>query len=224
MKKKDLRSKAEKFARNMLKDAEGGHDWNHIERVLKNARKILKKENGNKHIVLLGIILHDIADPKFQEGDETKGIKISSAFLEETGVDKSTKKQVLEIVKGISYKGGHNEKKDKSRELQIAQDADRLDAIGAIGIARAFNYGGFSGRKIYDPKQKPREYKNVKEYRSSDSSTINHFYEKLLKLKDTMNTKTARKMAKKRHEFMIKYLEEFYEEVNGKPSPQTLPL
>jgi uncharacterized protein len=217
MKKKELRAKAEKFARNMLRDAEGGHDWNHIERVLGNARMILKKEKANKHIVLLGILLHDIADPKFQGGDETKGIKISSAFLEETGVDKTTKNQVLEIVKGISFKGGHNDKKNKSIELQVAQDADRLDAIGAIGIARAFNYGGFSGRKIYDPKQKPREYKNVKEYRSSDSSSINHFYEKLLKLKDAMNTKTARKIAKKRHEFMVNFLEEFYEEVNGKP-------
>jgi len=215
MKKKELRSKAEKFAKNMLRDAEGGHDWNHIERVLENAKKILKKEKADKHIVLLGILLHDIADPKFQGGDETKGVKISSAFLEETGADKTTRKQVIEIVKGISYKGGHNEVKEKSMELQIAQDADRLDAIGAIGIARAFNYGGFSGRKIYDPNQKPREYKNVKEYRTSDSSTINHFYEKLLKLKDALNTKTARKMAKKRHEFMVDYLEQFYEEVNG---------
>lgn len=215
MKKKELRSKAEKFAMNMLRDAEGGHDWNHIERVLENAKKILKKEKADKHIVLLGILLHDIADPKFQGGDETKGIKISSAFLEETGVNKTTKKQIIEIVKGISYKGGYNEVKEKSKELQIAQDADRLDAIGAIGIARAFNFGGFSGRKIYDPNQKSREYKNVKEYRTSDSSTINHFYEKLLKLKDALNTKTARKMAKKRHEFMVEYLEQFYEEVNG---------
>jgi uncharacterized protein len=215
MKKKELRSKAEKFAKNMLRDAEGGHDWNHIERVLENAKMILKKEKADKHIVLLGILLHDIADPKFQGGDETKGVKISSAFLEETGVNKTTRKHVIEIVKGISYKGGHNELGKKSMELQIAQDADRLDAIGAIGIARAFNYGGFSGRKIYDPNQKPREYKNVKEYRTSDSSTINHFYEKLLKLKDAMNTKTARKMAKKRHEFMVEYLEHFYKEVNG---------
>ena len=215
MKKKQLRSKAEKFAKNMLRDAEGGHDWNHIERVLENAKMILTKEKANKHIVLLGILLHDIADPKFQGGDESKGIKISSAYLEETGVDKTTRKQVMEIVKGISYKGGHNEVKEKSLELQIAQDADRLDAIGAIGIARAFNYGGFSGRKIFDPDQKPREYKDVKEYRSSDSSTINHFYEKLLKLKDALNTKTAKKMAKTRHEFMVSYLQQFYDEVNG---------
>jgi len=215
MKKKQLRSKAEKFAKNMLRDAEGGHDWNHIERVLENAKMILKKEKANKHIVLLGILLHDIADPKFQGGDESKGIKISSAFLEEIGVDKTTRKQVMEIVKGISYKGGHNEVKEKSLELQIAQDADRLDAIGAIGIARAFNYGGFSGRKIFDPDQKPRDYKDVKEYRLSDSSTINHFYEKLLKLKDALNTKTAKKMAKNRHEFMVSYLQQFYDEVNG---------
>jgi len=215
MKKKLLRSKAEKFAKKMLQDAEGGHDWNHIKRVLDNAKMILKKEKADKHIVLLGILLHDIADPKFQGGDESKGIKIASAFLEETGVDKATRKQVLEIVKGISYKGGRNDVKEKSAELKIAQDADRLDALGAIGIARAFNYGGFSGRKIFDPDQKACEYKDVKEYRSSDSSTINHFYEKLLKLKDVMNTRTAKKMAKKRHEFMVTYLQEFYEEVNG---------
>lgn len=215
MKKKELRQKAERFAKNMLRDAEGGHDWNHVERVIENAKKILDKHEADKHVVFLGILLHDIADPKFQDGDEMRGIKLASAFLEETGVDKKTIKRVMEIVKGISYKGGFNAVDEKSMELQVAQDADRLDAIGAIGIARAFNYGGFSNRKIYDPRQKPRTYKNVEEYRSSDASTINHFYEKLLKLKDELNTKTARKIAQKRHDFMIQYLEQFYEEIKG---------
>jgi len=215
MKKKVLRIKAEKFAKNMLRDAEGGHDWSHVERVMENARKILKNETADKHVVLLGILLHDIADPKFHNGDETKGAKISNAFLKETGVEKTTAKKVMEIVQGISFKGGFNEQKEKSIELQIAQDADRLDALGAIGIARAFNYGGFSGRKIYDPEEKPREYTNTEEYRKSNSPTINHFYEKLLKLKKGMNTKTGKKLAKKRHEFMVDYLEQFLLEVKG---------
>lgn len=218
MKKKDLRAKAERFAKNMLRDAEGGHDWNHIERVVENAKKILKKEKANKHIVMLGILLHDIADPKFHDRDETKGPKISKAFLKEVNVKPGTIKKVMEIVNGISYKGGFNKNKDKSLELQVAQDADRLDAIGAIGIARAFNYGGFSGRKIYDPTQSPKDYQNVEEYRKSDSSTINHFYEKLLKLKDKMNTKTGRKLAKKRHDFMVVFLEQFLKEVMGDDS------
>jgi len=215
MKKKVLRTKAERFAKNMLRDAEGGHDWSHIERVLKNAKQILKKEKADKHIVMLGILLHDIADPKFHNGDESKGPKISKAFLKEVQAKSGTIKKVMEIVNGISYKGGFNKNKEKSLELQVAQDADRLDAIGAIGIARAFNYGGFSGRKIYNPTQSPREYQNVKEYRKSDSSTINHFYEKLLKLKDEMNTKTGKKLAKKRHEFMVVFLEQFLKEIKG---------
>jgi uncharacterized protein len=215
MKKKALREKAARFAKNMLRDAEGGHDWNHIARVVENANKILKKEQADKHIVILGILLHDIADPKFHDGDETKGPKISKAFLQEVNAKPGTIKKVMEIVNGISYKGGFNKNKEKSLELKVAQDADRLDAIGAVGIARAFSYGGFSGRKIYEPKQSPKEYQNVEEYRKSDSSTINHFYEKLLKLKDEMNTKTGKKLAKKRHDFMVIYLEQFLKEVKA---------
>jgi uncharacterized protein len=215
MKKKELRARAEKFARNMLRDAEGGHDWHHVERVMENARKILKKEKADKHVVLLGILLHDIADPKFSEGDETKSVKIATAFLEETEVKAEISEKVIEVVSGISYKGGFNEQKEKSPELKVAQDADRLEAMGAIGIARAFNYGGFTGRKIFDPDIKPREYKNVKEYLESDSTTINHFYEKLLKLKERMNTQTGKRLAKKRHEFLVEYLEQFEKESKG---------
>jgi len=215
MKKKALRARVEKFAKNMLRDAEVGHDWNHVERVMDNARKILKKEKANKHTILLGILLHDIADPKFHDGDEMKGPKISEAFLKEIKVEPEIIKKVMEIVNEISYKGGFNKKKEKSLELQIAQDADRLDAIGAIGIARAFSYGGYSGRKIYDPSLEPRTYKNIEEYRKSDSSTINHFYEKLLNLKNGMNTKTGKKLAKKRHDFMVIFLERFLKEVTG---------
>ena len=216
MNKKALRSRAIKFAMNMLKDAEGGHDWQHVERVMDNARRILKKEKADKHIVLMGIILHDIADPKFSEGDETKGIKLASAFLKETEVEKEPAGKIMEVVEGISYKGGFNESGTKSEELKVAQDADRLEALGAIGIARAFNYGGFKGRKIYDPKDEPRDYKDLQAYRNSNSSTISHFYEKLLKLKDMMNTSTGKKMAEKRHDFMIRYLSQFMKEFEGR--------
>jgi uncharacterized protein len=213
MSKKKLRARAEKFVRNMLRDAEGGHDWHHVERVLNNAKKILKKEKADKHVVYLGLLLHDIGDQKFHAGDESKGIKIASAFLEETEVDQHTAEKVMEIVREISFKGGFDDARGKSPELQVAQDADRLDALGAIGIARAFNYGGYSNRKIFDPSEKPREYQNSEEYRKSDSSTINHFYEKLLKLTDMMNTSTGKKLARKRHKFMLKFLEQFYEEL-----------
>jgi uncharacterized protein len=204
-----------KFASNMLKDAEGGHDWHHVERVMENARRILKKEKADKHIVLMGIILHDIADPKFSEGDETKGVKLASAFLKETDVEKETARKIMEVVEGISFKGGFNERSGKSEELKVAQDADRLDALGAIGIARAFSFGGFKGRKIYDPEDKPRDYQDLEAYRNSNSSTINHFYEKLLKLKDMMNTRTGKKMAEKRHDFMLRYLSQFRKEFEG---------
>lgn len=215
MNKKVLRSHAMKFARNMLKDAEGGHDWHHVERVMENARRIMKNEKADKHIVFMGIILHDIADPKFSEGDETKGIKLAAAFLKELEVEKETAEKIMEVVEGISYKGGFNERTGKSVELKVAQDADRLEALGAIGIARAFNYGGFKGRKIYDPGDKPRDYKNLDTYRNSNSSTINHFYEKLLQLKDRMNTRTGKKMAEKRHDFMVRYLSQFRKEFQG---------
>ena len=175
-----------------------------------------KKEKANKSIVFLGILLHDIADPKFHDGDEKKAENIANAFLLEAGTDEETIGHVLEIIDGISYKGGHNQKEKMSKELQIAQDADRLDALGAIGIARAFSYGGFKGRRIYNKKIEPIEYKDVESYRNSDAPTINHFYEKLLKLKDLMNTKTGKKIAQKRHAFMTVYLKQFLKEMKGK--------
>ena len=216
MKNKNLIRLTERFVKQILKRAESGHDFDHIERVMENAKKILKKEKAKKSIVILGVLLHDIADPKFHDGDEKKANNISKAFLQEAGTDEETISQVLEIVDGVSYKGGYNEKEKMSKELQIAQDADRLDAIGAIGIARAFSYGGFKGRRIYNKKIEPKEYKDVESYRNSDSPTYNHFYEKLLKLKDLMNTKTGKKIAEKRHDFMITYLKQFTKEMKGK--------
>lgn len=216
MKNKNLIRLTERFVKQVLKRAESGHDYDHIERVLQNAKKILKKEKANNSIVILGVLLHDIADPKFHDGDEKKAENIAKAFLLEAGTDEETISQVLEIIDGISYKGGHNQKDKMSIELQIAQDADRLDALGAIGIARAFSYGGFKGRRIYNKKVEPIEFKDVESYRNSDSPTINHFYEKLLKLKGLMNTKTGKKIADKRHDFMKVFLKRFLKEMKGK--------
>ena len=180
MNKKLILKATTSFVKNSLENAEGGHDWNHIERVLNNARLILKKEKANKLVVKLGILLHDIADPKFNDGDENKGPNMAKEFLKETELGESEIEQVEDIIRNISYKGGINKNKKNSKEVMIAQDADRLDAIGAIGIARAFNYGGYKGLRMFVPGEKPRKYKTPEEYRNSESSTINHFYEKLL--------------------------------------------
>ncbi len=204
------------YVKSSLKDAEGGHDWWHTYRVLKVTRVIAAEEKANLFICELGALLHDIADPKFHEGDEIKGSIIASEFLKGQGLDSKIITSVTDIIKKISYKGGIEKAIGNSLELKVVQDADRLDAMGAIGIARAFHFGGFSKRKIYDPDITPRSYSSAKEYRSSDSPTINHFYEKLLLLKDLMNTPAGKKMAENRHRFLKDYLHEFYDEWNGK--------
>jgi uncharacterized protein len=167
-------------------------------------------------IVILGLLLHDIADPKFHQGDENKGPAMAVAFLKQTELPEEKIDSVIDIVKNISFKGGFHEKEDLSPELKVARDADRLDAIGAIGIARAFNYCGFKGRPIYIPGEQPKTYETADEYRNSNASSINHFYEKLLLLKEAMHTETGKKMAKGRHKFMKEFLKEFFKEVNGK--------
>ena len=204
------------FVKNHLKDAEGGHDWFHIERVLNNSRLIAQGENANLTVVELGALLHDIADSKFHGGDETIGPKVASDFLESQEVSQKIKDHVIKIIENISFKGGNIDQKFNSPELDIVQDADRLDAIGAIGIARTFNYGGFKGRALYDPEIKPNMNMTKEEYKASNAPTINHFYEKLLLLKDRMNTKTGRRIAADRHTFMVHYLEQFYAEWNGR--------
>lgn len=216
MKNKVLIKKASRFARKSLENAEGGHDWLHVKRVLVNARRILKKKRANKTIVYLGLIFHDLADPKFNNGDIEKGKKLTRAFLDETGVKEQQKEQVLDIVSNISYNGGFRKEGKLSRELKIAQDADRLDAMGAVGVARAFHFGGYKGRKFYDRRIKPVKYRSEKEYRDNTAPTINHFSEKLLKLKKGMHTRTARKMARKRHTFLLEYLRQFNREIKGK--------
>lgn len=203
------------FIKQKLQNAEGGHDWFHIERVYKNSLLIAKDENCDLVVVQLGALLHDIADSKFHNGDETIGPITARIFLENQKVEANIIQHVIEIIENISFKGGNFIKNFTSVELEIVQDADRLDAIGAIGIARTFNYGGFKNRAIYDPNIAPNLAMTKEEYKISESPTLNHFYEKLLLLKDKMNTKTGKKLAEKRHEFMQIFLEEFYSEWNG---------
>ena len=181
-----------RFVKQQLKKAEGGHDWFHIERVYKNALLIAEGETCDLTIVKLGALLHDIADSKFHDGDETVGPEMARAFLEKENADAETIAQVINIIENISFKGGNFEKKFNSKELEIVQDADRLDALGAIGIARCFNYGGFKNRALYDPSIEPKLNMSKEEYKKNNSPTLNHFYEKLLLLKDKMNTKTAK--------------------------------
>lgn len=203
------------FVKKELEEAEGGHDWFHIERVYKNALLIANGENCDILIVQLGALLHDIADSKFHDGDETVGPKKARLFLESKNVPENKIVPVINIIENISFKGGHEAKKFSSLELDIVQDADRLDAIGAIGIARTFNYGGFKNRAIYNPEINPNLHMSKEEYKNSDAPTINHFYEKLLLLKDKMNTKTGKEIAAQRHEFMEFFLNQFYDEWNG---------
>ncbi len=204
------------FVKATLANAEGGHDWFHIERVYNNAMHIAKGEPVDELVVALGALLHDIADSKFFNGDETVAPKMATEFLISQNCDSAVIEHVVQIIKNISFKGGNKAQEFTSPELDVVQDADRLDAIGAIGIARTFNYGGFKNRKLYDPEVKPQLDMTVDEYKKSTAPTINHFYEKLLLLKDRMNTKTGKKIAEKRHAYMEGFLEQFYREWEGK--------
>ena len=203
------------FVKTSLSAAEGGHDWWHIYRVWKTARHIAQNENVDMFIVELGALLHDIADSKFHNGNEEIGPAKARKFLQSIQVDNEIIDHVVSIIENISFKGGKLPQKFRSPELDVIQDADRLDALGAIGIARTFNYGGFKGRAIYDPGIKPNMHFTKEEYKNSEAPTVNHFYEKLLLLKDRMNTGPGRKMAEERHSFMISYLDQFYKEWDG---------
>lgn len=204
------------FVQEQLKEAEGGHDWFHIERVYKNTLLITKDEECDSLVCQLAALLHDIADSKFHNGDETVGPRTAKLFLEKNQVPEKIITHVVKIIENISFKGGNFEKQFSSKELEIVQDADRLDAIGAIGIARCFNYGGFKNRMLYNPEILPNLNMSKEEYKTSNSPTINHFYEKLLLLKDKMNTETGKKIAQKRHKTMEIFLEQFFAEWEGK--------
>lgn len=203
------------FVKQKLENAEGGHDWFHIERVYKNSLLIANDEKCELLVVQLGALLHDIADSKFHNGDETIGPKLAQTFLESENVAQETIFHVIKIIENISFKGGNTDKNFTSIELDIVQDADRLDAIGAIGIARTFNYGGFKNRTLYDPNIAPLTNMSKEVYKNNSSPTINHFYEKLLLLKDKMNTETGKKIAAKRHQFMEHFISQFYAEWEG---------
>ena len=204
------------FVKNTLEGAEGGHDWFHIERVWNNAKLINKTENADQLVVELAALLHDIADSKFHDGDETLGPKIAKNHLQKLGLDEDRTDHIVKIIENISFKGGNHNTLFDSSEFRVVQDADRLDAIGAVGISRCFNYGGFKNRSIYDPEIPPKLDMTKEEYKSSTAPSINHFYEKLLLLKDSMHTDSGREIAIERHRFMELFLEHFFAEWQGK--------
>lgn len=203
-----------------LKGAEAGHDWWHIQRVWQNTRLLLAHEPPGPDPLTceLAALLHDIADSKFHGGDENIGPELAATFLRELKVDTGVVEHVRHIILHMSFKTTLGDApKFRSPELELVQDADRLDAIGAIGIARAFHYGGFKNRELYNPSVAPVAQQSKEEYKNSTAPTINHFYEKLLLLKDMMNTATAKKVAEQRHRYMESFLEQFMLEWDGEP-------
>jgi len=212
---KDIIEQTIDFVKETLKDAEAGHDWFHIERVFKSALRINQTEQGDGLVVSLAALLHDIADSKFHNGDEEIGPQTAGNFLTGLEVDSKIVEHVKDIIRNLSFKSSFQPTSSHSKELDIVQDADRLDAIGAIGIARAFTYGGYKNRTMYDPAIKPALNQSKEEYKNTQAPTLNHFYEKLLLLKDLMKTPSGRLMAQKRHDFMVTYLDQFYGEWEG---------
>lgn len=215
MTQQDILQKTVAYIKQEFSDDSSGHDWWHIYRVWKNAATICEQEKADMFIVQLAALLHDLDDWKFSESEDETPLR-ARAWLESCHVDIPSAEAVCEIIKHISYKGAGVENKMESLEGLIVQDADRLDAIGAIGIGRAFAYGGYKNRQMYDPNSPPQMHAGFEEYKKSKSATINHFYEKLLLLKDLMNTPTAKKIAEQRHAVMVKFLDQFMNEWEGK--------
>lgn len=201
---------AEVYVRELMADDISGHDWWHILRVKTLALKIAEKEGGDKFIIGLAALLHDVDDWKLEKGGAKTGL--AKGWLQTLPLQNSQVEKILKVIDEVSFKGNFVADRATSVEAKIVQDADRLDAIGAIGIARAFAYGGSKARQIYDPFQKPGEFHTFEEYKSNRGTTVNHFYEKLLLLKDRMNTPTAKTMAEGRHLFMEKFLQYFFKE------------
>lgn len=208
-------AKTKTFVQQELANAEGGHDWWHIYRVWKTASTIANEENADEFIVQIAALLHDIADSKFHNGNENIGPEKAVKFLKENNLDSKSIDHIEAIIRNMSFKNTFDKILFSSVELDVVRDADRLDAIGAIGIARTFNYGGHKGSEIYNPNVKPNLKMTKKEYKNSNSPTINHFYEKLFLLKDMMKTSTGKRLAEERHAFMEMYLEQFYGEWDG---------
>lgn len=217
----EIVAKTVHFVKETLSNAEGGHDWFHVERVYNNAIRIAKDEKVDPLVVRLGALLHDIADPKFHEGDEEIGPRTAADFMRSLPIDATTREHVVHIIKNISFKSNLRSESSStarfsSKELMVVQDADRLDAIGAIGIARAFNYGGFKNRQLYNPDIPPKPNMTKEAYKKAKGPTINHFHEKLLLLKDLMNTGTGKKLAEQRHHYMLDFLDRFESEWYGR--------
>ncbi len=210
----DLIQNTIQLVKQKLEGTESGHDWFHIERVWKLSSYIQEREGGDQQVIELAALLHDIADPKFHNGDETLAAKIVNEFLTEQKLDNETIEKVIFIIENMSFKNRNDAPQNLPLELKIVQDADRLDAIGAIGIARTFNFGGYKNNLMYHPDIPPKINQTKEEYKKSNGTTINHFYEKLLLLKDLMNTKTAKDLATERHQLMLNFLDEFYKEWN----------
>ena len=215
MEQETVKQKTVNFVKEVLADSEGGHDWWHVYRVWKLSKQIAKTEDVDLYIVELGALLHDIADSKFHDGDEEIGPRKARKHLSSLDVKEETIAHVENIISNISFKGGKHSQKFKSPELDVIQDADRLDAMGAIGIARTFNYGGYKNREIYNPVIEPNMNMTKEDYKNSTAPSLNHFHEKLLLLKNRMNSKTGKDMARHRHKFMEEYLDEFYKEWSG---------
>lgn len=203
------------YVKKSLQNAESGHDWWHILRVWNNTKLLLQYEQADRLVCELAALLHDIADSKFHNGDESVGPETAGRFLTQLGVATDTVEHVKAIIGNMSFKASLGTVAFHSPELAIVQDADRLDAIGAIGIARAFNYGGYKNRALYNPDIEPALAQTKEQYKNSTAPTINHFYEKLLLLKGKMNTPAAKKLAERRHQFMELFLEQFYADWNG---------
>lgn len=205
------------YVKQKLTGEGSGHDWWHVYRVWKTAQHIAQSENDADTLVIeLAALLHDIADWKFNNGDDNAGPAAARQWLESQQVDEKTIQHVCDIILNLSYKGANVENKINTLEGQIVQDADRLDAIGAIGIARTFAYGGHANREMYDPEVKPQLHDSAESYKTSQGHTINHFYEKLLLLKDRMHTQSAKSLAQARHQYMKDFLNRFYQEWEGK--------
>ncbi len=205
----------EYYVRNQLEGEGSGHDWWHIHRVRNTARMLAKEEKADLIVVELAALLHDIADHKFHNGDATVGPRVAGKWLTQLGVETEIIEHVQEIIRDVSFKGANVQTPMRTIEGKIVQDADRLDAMGAIGIARAFAYGGYKKRELYNPERSPTEHSNFEAYKSDTGPTVNHFYEKLLLLKERMNTTTGKKIAEERHTFMEVYLQRFYAEWDG---------
>lgn len=215
MDRQQIICKTESYVREVLQGAEAGHDWWHINRVWNNAKLIGRQESVDMLVVELAALLHDIADSKFNGGDEEIGPRTAGTFLQTLPISQAVIEHVQQIIRHMSFKAGFDAVAFSSKEMDVVQDADRLDAIGAIGIGRAFTYGGYKNREMYNPGIAPNLNMSKEEYKSSAAPTINHFYEKLLRLTDKMNTSAGKQIAQQRHAFMLQYLEQFYAEWNG---------